>query len=114
VFDTRWYLRAVAPLWPLGFVAILAGWMTTEIGRQPWIAHGILRTADAVSPVPYSSVATSLIAFIVVYTVVFGMGVLHIARLLKRGPVGATQSPEHALPNRPLAAAQAAEKSPPS
>lgn len=113
VFDTRWYLRAVAPLWPLGFVAIIAGWMTTEIGRQPWIAYGILRTADAVSPVSYSSVATSLVAFIVVYTVVFGMGVFYIARLLRRGPVGSKQAREHALPNRPLAAAQVAEEDQP-
>ena len=51
LFDTRWYLQYVQYAWPLGFIAILAGWYTTEIGRQPWIATGILRTADAASPV---------------------------------------------------------------
>ena len=51
LFDTRWYLQPVQYAWPMGFIAILAGWYTTEIGRQPWIATGILRTADAVSPV---------------------------------------------------------------
>jgi cytochrome d ubiquinol oxidase subunit I len=107
VFDTRWYLRAVAPLWPAGFIAILAGWVVTETGRQPWIATGILRTADAASPISLSAVATSLIAFIVVYTVVFGMGIHYIRRLLLRGPVAPTQTPETALPNRPLAATQA-------
>jgi cytochrome d ubiquinol oxidase subunit I len=108
LFTTIWYLKSVAPLWPLGFVAILTGWMVTEIGRQPWLATGILRTADAISPVGYGSVATSLAAFIVVYTVVFGIGVLYVRRLLVRGPVGAAKAPEGALPNRPLAAAQAA------
>jgi cytochrome bd ubiquinol oxidase subunit I len=110
LFDTRWYLTAVAPMWPLGFVAILAGWMVTEIGRQPWVAMGILRTADAVSPISYGSVATSLVAFIVVYTVVFGVGMLYVYRMLRKGPVGATQALQDALPNRPLAAAQAASQ----
>jgi cytochrome bd ubiquinol oxidase subunit I len=108
LFTTRWYLHFVAPMWPLGFVAILAGWMVTEIGRQPWVATGILRTADAISPVSAAAVATSLAAFIVVYTVVFGVGIVYVRRLLRRGPVAATQAPEGALPNRPLAAAQAA------
>ena len=48
---TRWYLQIVQYGWWLGFVAVLCGWITTEVGRQPWIAHGILRTADAISPV---------------------------------------------------------------
>ena len=75
VFTTRWYLRAVEPLWPTGFIAILSGWIVTEVGRQPWLASGILRTADAASPVSLGAVATSLIAFVVVYTVVLGMGI---------------------------------------
>ena len=52
VVRDAWYLKGVQHAWPLGFVAILAGWWVTETGRQPWIAHGILRTADAISPVP--------------------------------------------------------------
>jgi len=105
LFTTRWFLKAVAPQWPLGFVAILTGWMVTEIGRQPWLAHGILRTADAISPVSAGSLVVSLSAFIIVYTLVFGMGILYVRRLLAKGPV---TKPAHddALPSRPLSAAQ--------
>ena len=53
LFETRWYLAAGQHAWPLGFIAILAGWYVTETGRQPWIATGILRTADAASPVSF-------------------------------------------------------------
>jgi len=105
LFTTTWFLKFVAPQWPLGFIAVLAGWMVTEIGRQPWIAHGILRTADAISPVSASSLVVSLSAFIVVYTLVFGVGILYVRRLLVKGP---PTKPAHAeaLPNRPLSAAQ--------
>ncbi len=108
LFSTRWYLRAIAPLWPLGFIAILTGWIVTETGRQPWIATGILRTADAISPVASGSVAVTLVTFIGVYSVVFGVGILYVRRLLTRGPKAPATSkePRHALPNRPLSAAQ--------
>jgi cytochrome d ubiquinol oxidase subunit I len=52
LFESQWYLWPVAQSWWLGFVAVIAGWMVTETGRQPWLVHGILRTADAGSPVP--------------------------------------------------------------
>jgi cytochrome d ubiquinol oxidase subunit I len=110
LFETRWFLRAVGYAWPLGFIAILAGWVTTESGRQPYVAYGILRTADAVSPVSGATVATSLAAFIVVYTVVFGIGVYYIRKLIRGGPKGAAAAPpppSEALPNRPLGVAQA-------
>ena len=109
VFETRWYLRFAGYAWPLGFIAILAGWVTTETGRQPYVAYGILRTADAISPVAASTVMTSLVAFVVVYLVVFSIGVYYIRKLIRNGPKGAAIEPpahEHALPNRPLAAAQ--------
>ena len=108
LFDSRRYLRIAALAWPLGFVAILAGWVTTESGRQPWIAHGILRTSEALSPVSASTVATSLAAFVAVYSVVFSIGVYYINRLIDRGPAGAAIAPAHlpeSLPNRPLGAA---------
>ena len=60
LFETRWYLQVVAQTWWVGFVAVIAGWVVSESGRQPWIVDGILRTADAVSPVPAGSVATTL------------------------------------------------------
>jgi cytochrome d ubiquinol oxidase subunit I len=111
LFDARRFQWAVGYAWPLGFVAILAGWFTTEIGRQPWIAYGLLRTADAVSPVSAASVATSLALFVCVYCVVFGIGVWYIRKLLAKGPEPATpEPPEQGLPNRPLAHAEDAAR----
>jgi cytochrome bd ubiquinol oxidase subunit I len=86
LFDTRWYLRMVAQTWWVGFVAVISGWVVTESGRQPWIVAGILRTADAVSPVPGGSVATTLALFVIVYGVVFSMGIYYINRLISWGP----------------------------
>ena len=109
VFETKWYLRFAGYAWPLGFVAILAGWVTTESGRQPWIAFGILRTADALSPVSAATVATSLTAFVITYFTVFSIGVYYIRKLIRNGPKGAAiepPTPEHGLANRPLAHAQ--------
>jgi cytochrome d ubiquinol oxidase subunit I len=85
LFETRWFLHIVANTWWVGFVAVLAGWIVTESGRQPWIVQGILRTADAASPVPGSSVAVTLALFILVYGVVFSFGTYFINRLLARG-----------------------------
>ena len=82
---TRWYLRIVAQTWWVGFVAVIAGWVVTESGRQPWLAHDILRTADAVSPVPGASIATTLALFVLVYLIVFSAGSYYINRLLAKG-----------------------------
>lgn len=71
---------------PAGVVAILAGWYTTEIGRQPWVVYGLLRTADAVTPHPTSEVALTLGLFVVIYLALFGMGTLYVLRLIKVGP----------------------------
>jgi cytochrome d ubiquinol oxidase subunit I len=111
LFDTRWFLTSVGYSWPLGFVAILAGWFTTEIGRQPWVAHGILRTMDAASPVSAAAVAVSLALFVGVYSVVFGVGVWYIRRLVAKGPQPDAHRPPRApqgLPNRPLSTADEA------
>ena len=105
LFAARWYLRPVSYAWPLGFVAILAGWLVTESGRQPWIATGILRTADGISPVPASMVLTSLVLFVLVYSVVFSIGVRYIRGMIRKGPKGVSAAAVNALPNRPLAAA---------
>jgi cytochrome d ubiquinol oxidase subunit I len=105
LFDTRWFLRIVAQTWWVGFVAVIAGWVVTESGRQPWIAHGILRTADAISPVPGSSVAATLALFVLVYGIIFAMGIYYINRLIAAGPHPATTEPP--LPGRsPIAAAR--------
>ncbi|HET9330763.1 MAG TPA: cytochrome ubiquinol oxidase subunit I [Steroidobacteraceae bacterium] len=105
LFTARWYLKLGSLAWPLGFVAILAGWETTETGRQPWIVYGLLRTADAASPVSAAAVATSLALFVVVYCAVFSMGIWYIYRLIEKGPSPgtlATPPLPAALPNRPL------------
>jgi cytochrome bd ubiquinol oxidase subunit I len=106
LFESRWYLWPVSHAWWLGFVAVIAGWIVTECGRQPWLAHGILRTADAISPVPAASVAATLALFVLVYSVVFAMGIYYINRLIVRGPEGrAVEPPEKGTPIRPLSSA---------
>jgi cytochrome d ubiquinol oxidase subunit I len=111
LFSSPRFLKVVGYAWPLGFVGILAGWFTTEIGRQPWVAYGILRTADAASPVSAAAVAVSLALFVCVYTVVFGVGIWYVRRLVEKGPQPIVQKPPtapHGLPNRPLSTADEA------
>ena len=86
LYTSRWFLRGLTWVSPLGFLAVLAGWFTTEVGRQPWTVYGVLRTADSVSPVTGGSVLTSLILFVIVYGIVFGAGLYYIAQLVRRGP----------------------------
>jgi cytochrome bd ubiquinol oxidase subunit I len=71
---------------PSGFIAVLSGWFTAEVGRQPWVVYGHLRTADAVSPVPLESVAASLATFAVAYLAIFGAGTYYMLRLIAAGP----------------------------
>jgi cytochrome d ubiquinol oxidase subunit I len=82
----RLYHRALVLAAPSGFIAVLAGWITAEVGRQPYVVYGVMRTADAVSPVEAGAVATSLLFFIIVYAVVFTAGALYILRLIGKGP----------------------------
>ncbi|MEQ8813697.1 MAG: cytochrome ubiquinol oxidase subunit I [Marinovum algicola] len=109
LFEDGLYLRLVPFMTPAGFLAILAGWFTTEIGRQPWVVHGLLRTADGASGVPANQVISSLTGFAVVYTVIFGAGLYYVARLLARGIVVDEREPAAGLPalqqpKRPLSA----------
>ncbi len=83
---TKLYHRALVLAAPSGFVAVLAGWITAEVGRQPWVVYGVLRTADAVSPVAAGTVATSLLFFMGVYAIVFSAGALYILRIMAKGP----------------------------
>lgn len=108
LFETRWFLWPLSLSWPAGFVAILAGWWVTETGRQPWLATGILRTADAASPVSAGAVLTTLVLFVLVYSVVFSMGIYYINRLINKGPMGASVKPSEGVPSRPLSAAEEA------
>jgi cytochrome d ubiquinol oxidase subunit I len=86
LFDTRWFQYWCMALTPAGFVSVLAGWFVTEVGRQPWIVHGLMRTQEATSPVIGTSIAISLAAFIIVYVFVFGAGSYYILRLIGKGP----------------------------
>ncbi|WOE30778.1 MULTISPECIES: cytochrome ubiquinol oxidase subunit I [unclassified Acinetobacter] len=71
---------------PSGFIALLAGWFTTEVGRQPWVVYGIMRTKDALSPVPAEQVGLTLIIFVVVYFIVFGIGIYYMLKMMIKGP----------------------------
>jgi cytochrome bd ubiquinol oxidase subunit I len=102
--SSRGYLRVAAYMWPAGFIAVLSGWVVTETGRQPWVATGILRTADAASPVSFSAVLASFVLFVVVYAIIFSFGIYYMNRLLARGPVDIDEAAEDGQPGRPLSA----------
>lgn len=82
----RWFLRLCLAAGPMGFIAVLTGWFTAEVGRQPYTVYGLLRTADSVSPVTAAAVETSLIVYIFAYAVVFAAGTYYIFELALRGP----------------------------
>jgi cytochrome d ubiquinol oxidase subunit I len=105
---TTWFLRLASISWPAGFIAIISGWTVVEVGRQPWVATGILRTIAAASPVPAAAVAASLIMFVVVYFVVFGAGIYYVNRLINRGPAGEEEKAVEGVPSRPISAAKTA------
>jgi cytochrome d ubiquinol oxidase subunit I len=105
LFTTRWYLAVMAQCWWVGFVAVIAGWVVTESGRQPWVVQGILRTADASSPVPGGSVALTLALFVVAYGVVFSFGIYYINRLIARGMGEPTGEAGKHYPRTPISAA---------
>lgn len=108
LFETRWFLRILSMSWWTGFVAVIAGWVVTESGRQPWLVYGIQRTADAISPVPGASVFGTLVLFVFAYGIVFWMGIYYINRLIAKGPEGRAVEVPEGLPSRPLTAAEGA------
>ena len=106
---TRWFLWVALLSFPTGFVAVLAGWFTAEVGRQPWVVYGLLRTKDAVTPsLATSDVVFSLLAYIAVYTVIYSFGFYYIYRLLRDGPAAAAEGPGNStLARVPAVAMQA-------
>ena len=98
LFESPVFLRAAVAMGPSGFVAIVAGWVTTEVGRQPYTVYGRLLTGDSASPVDTPAVAASLTAFVVVYLVVFGFGIWYLLRMMRRGPVETESSPGERQP----------------
>jgi cytochrome d ubiquinol oxidase subunit I len=100
LFEHRGFLRAMVWLGPSGFVAVLAGWITTESGRQPYVVYGLMRTLEARSPIDAPAVAASLIAFVLVYCLVFGAGVYYLLKLMQRAPQPLEAEPDPHLPQR--------------
>ncbi|HET9865368.1 MAG TPA: cytochrome ubiquinol oxidase subunit I [Steroidobacteraceae bacterium] len=94
LYEWRALKRFAVLMGPAGFVAVIAGWMTTEVGRQPFTVYGLMRTAESASPLAAPAVGASLLAFIVVYFAVFGMGTWYLLRLMSRAPQ--PHEPEHA------------------
>jgi cytochrome bd ubiquinol oxidase subunit I len=111
LFDSPLFLRVLPFGIPLGYVAVTAGWITTEVGRQPWVVYGYLRTADAVSPVLTAGhVLLSFAAYAAVYAIIFGSGVYYLVRIVQRGilelPHAAAQPMRTERPARPLSGAR--------
>ena len=111
LYENRWFLRFALLMGPSGSIAILAGWFTTEIGRQPWVVYGVMRTKDAVSNHSALALSTTLILFIVMYIAVFGTGISYMMKLAAKGP-HASGAGDHVhekgqvlRPARPLSAA---------
>lgn len=84
LYTSRSFLWFALLMGPSGLIAILAGWVTTEVGRQPWVVYGLQRTKDAVSAHGDLHMSISLLAFFVVYTAVFGVGYSYMVRLIKK------------------------------
>jgi cytochrome d ubiquinol oxidase subunit I len=101
LYDWTWLHRAAVLMGPAGFVAVIAGWVTTEVGRQPYTVYGLLRTAQSHSPLAAPAIAASLFAFVIVYFSAFGAGTYYLLRLMARPP----ERDEPAPPNLPQRAA---------
>ncbi len=104
-----WFLRLCVASGPAGFLAVIAGWVTAEVGRQPYTIYGLLRTADSVSPITAEAVGTSLIVFVFVYGVVFTAGMFYILRLMGKGP-GDHGAADAAADERPVLATLLGER----
>ncbi|KCZ60696.1 cytochrome ubiquinol oxidase subunit I [Hyphomonas atlantica] len=110
LYDAPLFHRAAMLMGPSGFVAVLAGWITTEVGRQPYTVYGHLMTSDSIAPVEAPAVAASLIAFIVVYFALFGAGTLYILKMMNKTPGDVRPLPE--TPTRTAGTTQLAAKRP--
>lgn len=95
LYDWPMLHRMALLMGPSGFVAVIAGWVTTEVGRQPFTVYGLLTTAESVSPIAAPAVAASLAAFVVVYFAVFGIGTWYILHLMKDAPHAHESGPEN-------------------
>jgi len=99
-YDSKGLHRFALVMAPAGFIALLSGWVTTEVGRQPYTIYGVLRTADSVSPVALPGIATSMCVFVVVYFIVFGAGIAILLRLMGSEPHPGEPGPDVREPTR--------------
>jgi cytochrome d ubiquinol oxidase subunit I len=114
LFENRAFQYVALAMGPTGYIALLMGWVTTEVGRQPWVVYGVQRTVDAASPLVPQSVGLSLMILVIAYCVVFGTGAYYILKYLRQGPVadngsappGTQTDAATASGRRPLAAAE--------
>jgi cytochrome d ubiquinol oxidase subunit I len=107
---TRWFLWVTFLTFPTGFIAILTGWFTAEVGRQPWVVYGLLRTQDAVTPtLTTDNVLASLAGYLLVYAVFVSFGVYYIYKILREGPTAGTTAIPGVAGNRPMAFADTAD-----
>jgi cytochrome bd ubiquinol oxidase subunit I len=86
LYESQLFQGITVLMGPTGLIALLAGWITTEMGRQPWVVYGYLRTANAVSRLPAQTAGVSLLVLVMVYSLVFGTGIYYILKLIKEGP----------------------------
>jgi cytochrome d ubiquinol oxidase subunit I len=100
LYQSKWLLRFAVAMGPAGFVALLCGWVTTEVGRQPYTVYGVLRTVDSVSAIALPGIATSMVAFVIVYFIVFGAGVAILLRMMGTEPHYGEQGPDAHDPTR--------------
>ena len=100
LYDWKLLHRFALAMGPAGFVAVIAGWVTTEVGRQPFTVYGLMRTAESASPLQAPAVAASLLAFIVVYFLVFGAGIYYVLKLMGHAPRRGESGPEQDVPIR--------------
>jgi cytochrome d ubiquinol oxidase subunit I len=111
LFSKPWFQRWCMVMTPAGFAAVLAGWFVTEIGRQPYVVYGVVRTAKAASPVIGSQLTMSLLAFIFTYVFIFGAGSYYIIRLIGKGPGDSEKAyGAHGMKEPPLFTDSASEK----
>lgn len=86
LFDSQFFYYWCMMMTPTGFIAVIAGWFVTEVGRQPWTVYQTLRTTQSISPVVAEQVMITLLGFVLVYTFVFGAGVFYVIKLIRQGP----------------------------
>ncbi|ERO65332.1 MULTISPECIES: cytochrome ubiquinol oxidase subunit I [Pseudomonas] len=110
LYRNRWFLRLVLLMGPTGLIAMLAGWITTEVGRQPWVVYGLLRTSDAASNHSVMQLSVSLALFVLIYFSVFAVGIGYMMKLVRKGPqphhehLPEATPAQEPTPRRPLSA----------